>query len=64
MLSSWGATYAAAREAERAAASKSGPDANQWRARAAALREHANRLHAEILSEKPSRDAGAAEKAR
>lgn len=56
-LSTWGATHAAARDAERAAARKDGADAQRLRHEARALRERADRLHSEILrpAERPSR---------
>jgi len=54
-LSLWGATHAAARDAERAAAQSGGED---LRRRASALREHADRLHREVYMELgPSRKA-------
>ena len=48
-LSTWGATHAAARDAERAAQRQGGSTAERLRAEARALRERADRLHSEIL---------------
>lgn len=48
-LSSWGAAHAAARDAERAAARQGGTSAEHLKREARSLREHADRLHSEIL---------------
>ena len=48
-LSTWGATHAAAREAERAASHHAGPTAEDLRNKARKLRERADHLHSEIL---------------
>jgi hypothetical protein len=58
-LSDWGAAHVAARDAERAAAREGGAMAQQLRERARTLREHADRLHSEIVrptlaAERPS----------
>jgi len=50
-LSLWGATHAAARNTERAAAQRSGPDSIELRREAQRLREHADRLHREVYTE-------------
>jgi hypothetical protein len=47
-LRHWGNAYAAARNAERAAAKQGSPTHADLQRQAQQLREHANRLHGEI----------------
>ncbi len=51
-LSLWGATHAAARDAERQAAQQQdGADSEELRRQARQLRERADRLHREVYSQ-------------
>jgi hypothetical protein len=56
-LSLWGATHAAARDAERAAAQQSGERCDQLRLEARRLRERADSLHREVYRELGPRSA-------
>lgn len=60
-LSLWGVTYAAARDAERAAARQSGAPGDHLQREARQLRERADRLHREVYMELgPERKPGRA----